>query len=262
MQKPKIECIYLDMDGVIADFTKRYKELYHMEPREAEKQKQFYHFFEEFIETNQFSTLDLMPGAMAGIEFLRKCSAPTQILSSTSSEARHEAVAKQKLIWLQMHGITFKPNLVPGKRYKKEYAKPDALLIDDTEKLIDQFREAGARVVPGAVVPTTALRRRKSSNVFTPEARDARRGEQRRDRDHADAEDAAGLFRQQFRRPASPGLGVLVADEARDVAGEGEHAGDGGFGNRRAVDAVQAGDGVVAVGGVPTCVILTLAILQ
>ena len=45
------------------------------------------------------------------------------------------------------------------------------------------------------------------------------------------------------RWPASPGLGVLVADEARDVAGEGEHAGDGGFGNRRAVDAVQAGDG-------------------
>ena len=37
MQKPKISMIYLDMDGVIADFSKRYKELYRMEPREAEK---------------------------------------------------------------------------------------------------------------------------------------------------------------------------------------------------------------------------------
>ena len=39
MNKPKISKIYLDMDGVISDFSKRYKEQYHMEPREAEKHK-------------------------------------------------------------------------------------------------------------------------------------------------------------------------------------------------------------------------------
>ena len=54
MQKPKISMIYLDMDGVIADFSKRYKEQYHMEPREAEKKKEFNKFFDEFIATNQF----------------------------------------------------------------------------------------------------------------------------------------------------------------------------------------------------------------
>ena len=88
MIKPKIECIYLDMDGVIADFVKRYKELYHMEPREAEKNKKFDHFFDQFIETNQFATLDLMPGAMDAITFLRKASVPTQILSSTANTTR------------------------------------------------------------------------------------------------------------------------------------------------------------------------------
>ena len=30
---PKINCIYLDMDGVIADFEKRYLELYGVTPQ-------------------------------------------------------------------------------------------------------------------------------------------------------------------------------------------------------------------------------------
>ena len=143
MRKPQISCIYLDMDGVIADFVKRYKELYNMEPKEAEKNKKFDHFFDEFIASNQFATLDLMPGAMEGIEFLRKCSVPTQILSSTANEKRYDAISKQKMIWLQTHGITFTPNFVPGKRHKYKYAAPDKIIIDDTESVIDDWRSAG-----------------------------------------------------------------------------------------------------------------------
>jgi hypothetical protein len=131
------------MDGVIADFDKRYRELYHMAPREAEKHKKFYHFFEEFIETNQFATLDLMPGAMSGIEFLRKCNAPTQILSSTANEEKYDAISKQKMIWLQSHGITFNPIFVPGKKHKYKYATPNSIIIDDTRSVIQDWNEAG-----------------------------------------------------------------------------------------------------------------------
>lgn len=140
---PKISCIYLDMDGVIADFTKRYKELYRMEPREAEKKKQFNKFFDEFIATSQFASLDLMPGTMDAITFLRKLNVPTHILSSTASEERYDAISNQKLIWLQRHGITFNANFVPGKRHKYKFAGPDKIIIDDTESVIDQWREAG-----------------------------------------------------------------------------------------------------------------------
>jgi hypothetical protein len=132
------------MDGVIADFVKRYKEQYHMEPREAEKKKEFNKFFDEFIATKQFETLDLMPGAMDGLVFLRKhLTIPTQILSSTANEARYDEISRQKMIWLQTHGITFTPNFVPGKRHKYKYAAPDKIIIDDTPSVIDDWRKAG-----------------------------------------------------------------------------------------------------------------------
>jgi len=143
MQKPKISQIYLDMDGVIADFTKRYKELYLMEPKQAEKNKEFDKFFNQFIATGQFATLDLMPDAMLGIEYLRNAPVPTQILSSTASPERNDAIAKQKLIWLHTHGITFNPILVPGKRHKYKWATPDSIIIDDTESVINDWRKAG-----------------------------------------------------------------------------------------------------------------------
>ena len=155
MTRPKISCIHLDMDGVIADFTKRYKELYHMEPREAEHHKQFNKFFDQFIETEQFATLDLMPGAMAGIEFLRKLSVPTYILSSTANEARYYAISTQKKTWLEKHGISFPPEFVPGKRHKYKYAAPDRIIIDDTESVIDDWNAAGGIGILHKNWPTT-----------------------------------------------------------------------------------------------------------
>jgi hypothetical protein len=132
------------MDGVIADFVKRYKEMYGMEPKEAEKKKEFDKYFDEFIATKQFETLDLMPGAMQGLVFLRKhLTIPTQMLSSTANEERYDEISRQKMIWLQTHGITFTPNFVPGKRHKYKFAAPDKIIIDDTESVIDQWRAAG-----------------------------------------------------------------------------------------------------------------------
>ena len=155
MQKPKISCIYLDMDGVVADFVKRYKELYRMEPKEAEKSKKFDSFFDEFIATNQFATLDLMPGALDAITYLRKLNVPTQILSSTANEKRYDDISKQKMIWLQTHGITFTPNFVPGKKYKYKYAAPDKIIIDDTESVIEDWRKAGGIGILHKDWPTT-----------------------------------------------------------------------------------------------------------
>lgn len=140
---PKINCIYLDMDGVIANFEKRYLELYGVTPQKTRSNKEFGGFFDSFIEGNNFVTLELMPDAMDLVRALRNALPPTQILSSTASTKRHEAISKQKIQWLETHGIDFQRNLVPGKELKKRYARTDTLIIDDTESVIDDWRAAG-----------------------------------------------------------------------------------------------------------------------
>ena len=143
MRKPNISVVYLDMDGVIADFEKRYKELFHMEPREAEKNNKFKPFFKEFIANNNFATLEVMPGTDLGLKFLKNADVPVEILSSTAKEEYYNDISKQKSLWLQKHGINYPAIFVPGKRFKKDYAGPDKILIDDTKVNIDQWNEAG-----------------------------------------------------------------------------------------------------------------------
>lgn len=139
----KITKIYLDMDGVIADFDTHYKGLYRMSPKEADDKKEFYKLFDHFVETQQFAKLPLMQDAQILLNFLDSTGIPVEILSSTSSEKRHDAIAPQKSGWLREHGIHYPINLVPGKRHKRTYAKPDYLLIDDTAQNIDQWRQDG-----------------------------------------------------------------------------------------------------------------------
>ena len=155
MPKFTIAKIYLDMDGVLSDFTKRYQEISGSTPERDDKSERFGQFFNKFIEEEHFATLDPMPGMILLIDFLRKAPVPTEILSSTAREDRHDAISKQKMIWLQTHGITFKPNFVPGKSLKKHYAEPNALIIDDTESVISDWMKAGGQTIWHQDVPST-----------------------------------------------------------------------------------------------------------
>jgi len=139
----KITKIYLDMDGVIADFGKRYKELYKIYPHEADKKKQFYSHFDNFISTKQFSTLDYMPDAIVLLEHLETCGVPVEILSSTAREESHKEISYQKDIWLTVRNIKYPRNFVPGKKHKYKYATPDSIIIDDTQSVIDDWNKAG-----------------------------------------------------------------------------------------------------------------------
>jgi len=155
MNKPTISKIYLDLDGVVADFSKRYKELYDMGPREAEKHKKFDSQFIEFINNQEFATLELMPEAMTLINYLKTLPIPTEILSSTGRQDSYDAISAQKKIWLDTHNITFKQNFVPGKRFKYEFATPNSIIIDDTLSVIEDWRKAGGIAIWHHTVPET-----------------------------------------------------------------------------------------------------------
>lgn len=135
--------IYLDMDGVIADFEGKYKELYNVSPEFTRNNKQYRGLFHDFIAGNNFAKLDMLPGAVRLIDYLNTLPMPTEILSSTANVDDHEDMMRQKSFWLNAHNVTFKQNFVPGKRLKKNYATPTSLLIDDTLSNITDWREAG-----------------------------------------------------------------------------------------------------------------------
>ena len=138
-----IGMIYVDMDGVIADFEKRYKEKFKVSPEQTRDNKSFGGFFDKFIADKEFATLDMMPDAALLLAYLNTLPVPKEILSSTASEKWHDNIQPQKTEWLKKHGIHYKANLVPGKKHKYKFATPNSIIIDDTKSVIDDWTKAG-----------------------------------------------------------------------------------------------------------------------
>ena len=138
----KVSKIYVDMDGVLCDFEKRYKELYG-DIKDRDRRSTFRPNFSNFIETGQFATLEPMSDFLTLKVFLDSIDVTKEILSSTAYEETYDTISNQKMNWLNQYGVTWKPNFVPGKRHKYKYATPDALIIDDTLSVIQDWHKAG-----------------------------------------------------------------------------------------------------------------------
>jgi len=138
-----IEKIYLDMDGVLCNFEKRYTELYNEAPSSSRDKKNWSENWTDFIMTKQFETLDIFPGAIELLGYVRRTELPIEILTSSGGEKYHDLVAKHKDIWLKKQGLTYKRNVVPKRSLKASYATPNTILIDDTEDVIVAFNKAG-----------------------------------------------------------------------------------------------------------------------
>ena len=130
------------MDGVLCDFEKRYKELYG-DIKDRDRRSTFRPNFSNFIETGQFATLEPMSDFLTLKVFLDSIDVTKEILSSTAYEETYDTISNQKMNWLNQYGVTWKPNFVPGKRHKYKYATPDALIIDDTLSVIQDWHKAG-----------------------------------------------------------------------------------------------------------------------
>ena len=67
-----------------------------------------------------------------------------EILSSSGGNKYHNLVELQKKNWIETMNLPeWKVNVVAGRKKKAEFATPDSILIDDTQDVIEAFREAG-----------------------------------------------------------------------------------------------------------------------
>lgn len=137
----KIDTIYLDMDGVLSDFMARFKEVNGNWKRDGEGKKS--EGWKNFCEGRHFATLDTWPGAAELLEFVANTGVNVEILTSTGGPDYHDIVTEDKMSWCEDHGIFYKVNTVPGRWNKKNYARDTAILIDDTEDVIQEWTQNG-----------------------------------------------------------------------------------------------------------------------
>lgn len=136
------------MDGVLTDFEKRYEELFGVRPDDvAHRTKHFWDNWESFITGKNFETLDWHAGAVDLLAYVASLDVPVEILSSSGGEKFHDTVVAQKRKWLESKGIPYKPNIVPGGNKKAEFAGPWNILIDDTDRVVENYRKAGGTAI-------------------------------------------------------------------------------------------------------------------
>lgn len=150
----RMTMIYLDMDGVLADFERGVLEMCHMEAlpqggRRNEKQDDL--MWEAIRETDHFyDRLEPMPGAEEMFSRIYgKYGDRCEILTGVPKEERRIVTAEEdKRNWTRrILSEKVKVNTV-RRRDKILYCKgPESVLIDDREKTIREWRENGGTAI-------------------------------------------------------------------------------------------------------------------
>lgn len=145
--------LYLDCDGVLADFDRAATELLGMPPRAFEKRRGIGAFWREIERHPDFyGTLPLMPDAMRLFEAVRHLD--PIILTGVP---RGEWAAPQKLRWAAEH--------FPGTRIltvmavdKRDHAQEGDILVDDQLKHAHLWEGAGGIFVHHVSARTTIVK--------------------------------------------------------------------------------------------------------
>lgn len=185
-QNTEVRRIFLDLDGVLADFDNRFRDLaandkvwnlaygdLGLDPKVLQQirnqtlttdredsmnvltnaftklgiRKARWAIIDK-IDTKFWTGMDLMPGAQALVQFVETLNLPIEILTAGS----HGNAKIGKIEWLKNQGlgkyaVDGKFNLVLHGIEKGKLAKPGDILIDDMAKNIKIFRDAGGMAI-------------------------------------------------------------------------------------------------------------------
>jgi len=132
--KPKLQ-VFLDLDGVFADFDARVKRLTGKHPNQLDKTRLW-----KMVNADKrfFAELELIEGCMILWEATKDLE-PVFLTGAPSSKVFQE----QKREWVaRIFGPEFIVHVVP-KRLKQDFSGPHKVLIDDTPENIEQWIARG-----------------------------------------------------------------------------------------------------------------------
>lgn len=159
----KIETIHLDMDGVIADFDGYIKKVTGKTCDELnagcsmqahtndERTDPVFKVMKEHINNNelfyQLEAIDIERWREV-VSVVRERGFRVELLSAAPSTGLLEKSKGQKLRWIEKHRLEVDGAIIlPSASLKKRYARSTTLLIDDYEKNIRGYANAGGLAI-------------------------------------------------------------------------------------------------------------------
>lgn len=134
----KKECrLYVDMDGVITDFIKKYKETTGIDPSEHTSSKKSFWDPIDKAGYDYWAEMEWMPDGKQLWSYIKK-----YIPEMLSSPSRQNSSRVGKTDWVkrELPGTRL---ILRSSKHKKEFAEPNSILIDDRVSNIDDWNESG-----------------------------------------------------------------------------------------------------------------------
>jgi 5'(3')-deoxyribonucleotidase len=131
--------LYLDMDGVLADFNKEYTKY---DPLKEDRKK----FRSAVLEHRIFEKLDFLSDTQELLNHVSKLKdINIEILTSmgTHETVQGDSAKSQKIKWLNEKNIPYRANFSRSKEEKAKWATPTSILVDDSIGCIEPFIAKG-----------------------------------------------------------------------------------------------------------------------
>jgi len=133
--------IYIDMDGVIADFDQAIIDVF----GEQYSNKLADKFWKcTCVDGEVFRRMPPIEEGIRMVDTIHNNNIPICFMTSTGGLPHHIDIAKQKLDWLQSHGFGMHPvAFCMNTAGKGAFSYPGAILIDDRQKVCDAWKING-----------------------------------------------------------------------------------------------------------------------
>ena len=140
--------VYLDMDGVIADFFGGVEKLYgvsHWKQLTSDKSKDLRQdVIDRITGTNFFETLPKFPTADTLINMIKKFTGGRFSILTSPLRGDHDNSAKYKKVWINQNIVTPNETIVTGRKEKYAVTNGTAnILIDDRPINIQKWQDKG-----------------------------------------------------------------------------------------------------------------------